>query len=184
MGEEYAEKAPFLYFIDHEDPKLIEAVRKGRKEEFASFAWQGEPPDPYALETFEASRLNHALKQEGPHKAMLAFYKEILALRRRLLFLSTLDKEAQELVLFEKSQTLFIARGSQPDMGYLIFHFGKERSSLLLPFAKGEYQKALDSAEPKWNGQGSSLPERFCCEGETELSLSPLSVALYVRQAT
>ena len=183
MGEEYAEKAPFLYFIDHEDPELIEAVRKGRKEEFASFAWQGEPPDPYALETFEASRLNHALKQEGPHKEMLAFYKEILALRRRFSFLSTLDKEAQELVLFEKSQTLFIARGSQPDMGYLIFHFGKERSSLLLPFAKGEYQKALDSAEPKWNGQGSSLPERFCCEGETELSLSPLSVALYVRQA-
>ena len=47
MGEEYGETAPFLYFIDHGDAGLIEAVRRGRKAEFASFGW-GDVPDPHA----------------------------------------------------------------------------------------------------------------------------------------
>ena len=43
MGEEYGETAPFLYFISHSDPALIEAVRKGRKEEFKEFTWVEDP---------------------------------------------------------------------------------------------------------------------------------------------
>ena len=35
MGEEYGETAPFLFFEDFGDAHLIEAVRRGRKEEFA-----------------------------------------------------------------------------------------------------------------------------------------------------
>jgi maltooligosyltrehalose trehalohydrolase len=42
MGEEYNETAPFLYFVSHGDPALIEAVRRGRREEFARFTWEGE----------------------------------------------------------------------------------------------------------------------------------------------
>jgi maltooligosyltrehalose trehalohydrolase len=47
MGEEYGETAPFQYFTSHSDPDLIEAVRKGRREEFDDFLWQGEAPDPH-----------------------------------------------------------------------------------------------------------------------------------------
>src|SRR5574341_367200 len=43
MGEEYGEEAPFLYFVSHSDPDLIEAVRKGRKQEFTAFNWKGNP---------------------------------------------------------------------------------------------------------------------------------------------
>ena len=32
MGEEYGETAPFLYFVSHQDPALVEAVRQGRRE--------------------------------------------------------------------------------------------------------------------------------------------------------
>ncbi len=46
MGEEYGEEAPFQYFISHGDAGLIDAVRNGRRGEFASFGWLGEPPDP------------------------------------------------------------------------------------------------------------------------------------------
>ena len=35
MGEEYGEAAPFQYWVSHWDSKLIEAVRQGRREEFA-----------------------------------------------------------------------------------------------------------------------------------------------------
>jgi maltooligosyltrehalose trehalohydrolase len=46
MGEEYGETAPFPYFISHSDADLVEAVRRGRREEFAAFGWSQEPPDP------------------------------------------------------------------------------------------------------------------------------------------
>jgi maltooligosyltrehalose trehalohydrolase len=61
MGEEAGAREPFLYFTDH-SPTLAEAVRKGRREEFAKFPEFGDParreqiPDPNALETFERSR--------------------------------------------------------------------------------------------------------------------------------
>src|SRR5947207_160336 len=45
MGDEYGETAPFQYFISHSNPDLVEAVRRGRKEEFAGFEWRGDPPD-------------------------------------------------------------------------------------------------------------------------------------------
>ena len=38
MGEEYGEEAPFQFFTDHIDPRIAEATREGRREEFAAFA--------------------------------------------------------------------------------------------------------------------------------------------------
>src|SRR3954452_14052560 len=65
MGEEYSEPHPFLYFVCHTDPELAEAVRKGRKAEFAAFHAQGEAPDPVSKKTFEESKLQwDLLKQQ------------------------------------------------------------------------------------------------------------------------
>lgn len=46
MGEEWGETAPFLYFVSHTEPKLVETVRQGREDEFAHFHGGGEVPDP------------------------------------------------------------------------------------------------------------------------------------------
>jgi len=78
MGEEYGETNPFLYFTSHADPGVIEALRAGRRAEFASFAWQAEVPDPQAPETFLRSRLDRA-RTCGP---LLRLYRDLLALRR------------------------------------------------------------------------------------------------------
>ena len=57
MGEEFASRTPFYYFTDHHG-ELAEAVRKGRRAEFASFAAFGNPealkkvPDPNTPRTF------------------------------------------------------------------------------------------------------------------------------------
>lgn len=83
MGEEYSEKNPFLYFVSHSDKALVEAVRKGRKEEFAEFHNEGEVPDPQAEETFQQSKLQWHLLQEKQHSAMLSFYKSLIALRKK-----------------------------------------------------------------------------------------------------
>ncbi len=59
MGEEYGETNPFPYFVSHSDPALVEAVRQGRRAEFASLAAQ-EPPDPQAEATFDRAKLDWA----------------------------------------------------------------------------------------------------------------------------
>jgi maltooligosyltrehalose trehalohydrolase len=85
MGEEYAEPAPFQYFTSHDGEALIDAVRTGRREEFAAFAWQGEAPDPQDEATFRRSTLDLALAHDGgEHEAMFTLYRDLLALRRSL----------------------------------------------------------------------------------------------------
>ena len=65
MGEEYNEPAPFQYFVSHSDRDLVAAVRKGRHEEFESFGWAGEVPDPQAESTFERSRIHYEPSRAG-----------------------------------------------------------------------------------------------------------------------
>jgi maltooligosyltrehalose trehalohydrolase len=58
MGDEFGATQPFLYFTDHQIPELAEAVRDGRRQEFARFAAFTNPatraliPDPNAEQTF------------------------------------------------------------------------------------------------------------------------------------
>jgi len=70
MGEEYGEEAPFQYFTSHSDRDLIEAVRKGRREEFEDFAWEGEAPDQHDTETFNRSKLRWDLIERDEHLSL------------------------------------------------------------------------------------------------------------------
>lgn len=87
MGQEWAATSPFLFFSDHEG-ELGEAVRKGRREEFKTFAAFADPavrdeiPDPQARSTFEASKLVWDERKSEPHTRVLATYRTMLALRR------------------------------------------------------------------------------------------------------
>src|SRR5207247_9548808 len=92
-GKRYGQSAPFQYFTRQSTPDLIQAVRKGRKEEFAAFAWQQEPPDPQDESTFAHSKLNHDLAKREPHRDLRDFYQELIRLRRSLPALSVLSKE-------------------------------------------------------------------------------------------
>jgi maltooligosyltrehalose trehalohydrolase len=83
MGEEYDEPHPFRYFVSHDDPDLVEAVRDGRRREFSAVAWRDEVPDPQAKATFEDSKLEWALRTRPPHAQLLALYRDLLALRKR-----------------------------------------------------------------------------------------------------
>ncbi len=80
MGEEYGETAPFLFFEDFGDPALVEAVRRGRQ---ADYAFGGaEPPDPHARSSFEASKLRWALAETLQGRAILDYYRRLIALKR------------------------------------------------------------------------------------------------------
>ncbi|MDO5628036.1 MAG: malto-oligosyltrehalose trehalohydrolase, partial [Mobilicoccus sp.] len=83
MGEEWAASTPWQYFTDHTDPDLAQAIREGRRREFATHGWDEESvPDPQALSTVEASTLRWDEVGTGEHERMLGWYRALLALRR------------------------------------------------------------------------------------------------------
>ena len=82
MGEEYGETAPFQYFTSHGDSALVEAVRRGRREEFAAFGWEQSVPDPQDEQTYEGSHLDHSLKEKEKHQTLLRFYRQLIRIRR------------------------------------------------------------------------------------------------------
>jgi len=85
MGEETASRSPFLFFTDYH-AALADAVREGRRNEFARFADFADPakreriPDPNAMATFDTSRPLPD-PEHGPARA--ALYRELIALRLR-----------------------------------------------------------------------------------------------------
>ncbi len=82
MGDEAGSRSPFLFFTDFHN-ELAEAVREGRRKEFAHFSAFADPdaraaiPDPNARRTFETS-----IPQPGHDSGKWrALYAELLALR-------------------------------------------------------------------------------------------------------
>ncbi|MEU4603366.1 malto-oligosyltrehalose trehalohydrolase [Kribbella sp. NPDC023972] len=84
MGEEWGASTPWRYFTDHDEPSLAEAVRAGRRREFAEHGWNAEEiPDPQDPETWHSSVLDWSELDEPPHHELLAWYRDLLALRAR-----------------------------------------------------------------------------------------------------
>ena len=83
QGEEWASSSPFQYFADHEEPEMARQVSDGRRREFAAFGWAPNSiPDPEDRRTFHRSKLNWEEVHTGEHAAMLAWYRELIRLRR------------------------------------------------------------------------------------------------------
>jgi maltooligosyltrehalose trehalohydrolase len=82
MGEEYGETAPFLYFVHHGDPALIEAVREGRRQEYEAIGRAEQQIDPQDEQTFRRSRLDWSRRRTEAGAQRLALYTDLLALRR------------------------------------------------------------------------------------------------------
>jgi maltooligosyltrehalose trehalohydrolase len=89
MGEEWGATTPWQFFTDHPEPDLAEAIRRGRRTEFGGHDWAAlygghvEVPDPQARTTFEVSRLDWSELGQPRHERLLAWYRDLLALRRR-----------------------------------------------------------------------------------------------------
>lgn len=88
MGEEWASAQPFQFFCDFAG-ELAQAVRDGRRREFARFPAFADPavrdriPDPNAAATFERSRLNWSELEQEPHADHVRFCRELLEVRRQ-----------------------------------------------------------------------------------------------------
>jgi maltooligosyltrehalose trehalohydrolase len=176
MGEEYAEPAPFQYFVSHTDQPLIEAVRKGRTEEFARFGWQGQIPDPQSVETFERSRLNWSLSEKGRHQILRDFYAALLGLRRSVPSLSNLSKEQANARVCAGS-TLVLERWNGADRVFAAFNFREEPARVCASPGKSVWRKVLDSADTRWAGRGCQSPESV--SSEETVNIPALSFTLF-----
>ncbi|MCA1993900.1 MAG: malto-oligosyltrehalose trehalohydrolase [Coleofasciculus sp. S288] len=177
MGEEYGEDSPFLYFISHTDPDLVEAVRQGRKREFSYFhAEEDKFIDPFSLDTFNQSKLKWEKRQEGKHKTLLELYQHLIHLRRSMPALKTLDKQNLEASAVEEDKLLFLRRGSMGTQIFCVMNFN-DKDVTFKTSPGGIWQKILDSADSRWMGSGSTMPEKLL--HEQEATIHPQSFALY-----
>lgn len=180
MGEEYGDPAPFQYFVDHSDHALAEAVRKGRKEEFVSFGWEEEPPDPLAESTFMNSKLAIDLHKEGTHRVLLEFYRELIRLRKEIPALRNLSKENMEIRCFEEEKALFMRRWTDGEEIFSLYNFGDNVLIKELTLPDGRWKKRLDSSSGQWGGNKGLAIERIDSQGTgVTVCLHPHSFVLY-----
>jgi maltooligosyltrehalose trehalohydrolase len=182
MGEEYGETAPFPFFVSHSDPELIEAVRRGRRAEFAAFEWQGDVPDPQAETTFLSAKLRHEVGNAGDHKTLLEFYRELIRLRKTTPALARSDKDSMEVKDYSNEVLLAVQRWSGEDRALLLANLSDAKKVVNVPLAHGSWRKIVDSAASRWGGAGSALPDE--AEGGKDFSVTAgaHTVALYRRE--
>jgi maltooligosyltrehalose trehalohydrolase len=85
QGEEWGASTPFPYFTDHADPALADAVRAGRRAEFAAFGWDpADIGDPQDIRTFDRAKLDWAEPGQAGHAELLSWYRQLIKLRARL----------------------------------------------------------------------------------------------------
>lgn len=200
MGEEYGENAPFLYFVDHTDQNLIEAVRKGRSEEFRAFHSEGAPPDPAGLETFQKSTLRwptldlsddqadkwdalnaNSLEQQ---QCLHQYYKQLIQVRKDCHVMVT-SKHSD--ITTEHTNDILYYRRTFPrvtGIGDLlcVMNFGEKAHDVELPLNGSIWDKKISSADDQWCTQADKhaiMPDEISAATTPNLSIPMLSITLY-----
>ncbi|MFD7617206.1 malto-oligosyltrehalose trehalohydrolase [Streptomyces sp. NPDC059802] len=112
MGEEWGARTPWQFFTDHTDPALAEAVRNGRRREFAAHGWAADDiPDPQDPATRNRSCLDWSEPSREPHARLHAWYRELIALRHALPDLRDPDLASVRTAHDEQARWLAYRRG-------------------------------------------------------------------------
>ncbi|MEM5471869.1 malto-oligosyltrehalose trehalohydrolase [Hoeflea sp. AS60] len=145
MGDETGSHSPFLFFTDFND-ELADAVRNGRRQEFAHFKAFSDPetresiPDPNHPDTFMASA-----PQPGPDAAQwLSFYADLIALRHQHIVPRLKDARGIDAaILGDKAVS---ARWKMADGSTLVIALNLGESAVTFPSPDGVILFALGEA--------------------------------------
>ena len=185
MGEEYGETNPFQYFVSHGDRELVDAVREGRRREFAAFGWGDEVPDPQSERTFRDSKLDHDKRERDQHAAFYALYRALLRLRHEEPALRPGGADAR--VAYDEAagwislDLVPTARGRE-----LLALFNLTGSAAELPAGPtraGAWTLLLSTDDPDFGGAGAP-PQSLSAspDGSTRVRVGPWGVALFGRE--
>lgn len=151
MGEEYGEKNPFLFFVDHTRKDLLESVRKGRKQEFAYFQYASDFPDPASEDSFLQSVLSWNYADREPD-ALLRWYQYLMNFRKSRRAMQGKQRTdvkasapADKLILLE--------RKSADDQLVVVLNFAAYTQHVTPVFGK-QLRKIQDSGKTEWAGPG------------------------------
>ena len=164
MGEEWAASTPWQYFTDHIDPALATAVAEGRRLEFGAHGWgPAEVPNPQDKETFLRSKLDWAERDTARHQEILAWYTELIALRRAWPELTDPRLDRVRADCDEAQRWLVLHRGR------LRLAASLGEAPLLLPLgARGTAVLAATSPEVCIQGEDLSMPPASFAVIETQ----------------
>jgi maltooligosyltrehalose trehalohydrolase len=175
MGEEYGERRPFQYFTSHGDAELVDAVRRGRREEFSAFGWNQELPDPQSESTFEQSKLDFESRNAEPHRTLRQFYQSLVALRKKFAL-----GGLQAGVEWDEAAKLMTLHYEQPGI-FVIFHFGPNAAPVPLPYANMPGKILLASTAREFASHPSNTFSTSIQNGE--IKVGPHSVTVLASTA-
>jgi maltooligosyltrehalose trehalohydrolase len=170
QGEEWGASTPFLYFTDHQDPELGRAVREGRRREYPVREGTTEVPDPQDLTTFLRSKLDWSEPARAPHRDLLEWYRQLIALRRREPDLGTGDRKQVVTAFDDGARWLVVRRGR---FSIAANFAGQPRALPLEPSGS----VVLASSAEVVVGVGKGLAAG-ACGTPAQVSLPPRSVAV------
>ncbi|HEV2444764.1 MAG TPA: malto-oligosyltrehalose trehalohydrolase, partial [Candidatus Sulfopaludibacter sp.] len=153
MGQEYGELNGFYYFTDHSDPALAEAVREGRRKEASAFLKDGEFADPQDAATFERSKLSWGLRDEEPHAGILAWYRNLIALRQRSVALRNCRKDLARIAYHNANPDArwFAMERRDPSgpRALLVCNFSERPQTIPIPWQDVDWTPRLSSGEAR-----------------------------------
>ncbi|MGW0571332.1 malto-oligosyltrehalose trehalohydrolase [Streptomyces tauricus] len=159
MGEEWAAGTPWQFFTDHTDPELAEAVRRGRRREFGSHGWAEEDiPDPQDPATRDRSCLDWSEPEKGVHARVLAWYRELIALRHAQADLTDPDLADVKVAFDENARWLAFRRGDVR----VVVNLGEERAAIPLGARQSRVLAAWEPVELPGKDGLLGLPGESC----------------------
>ncbi|MEV4317013.1 malto-oligosyltrehalose trehalohydrolase [Actinocrispum sp. NPDC049592] len=111
MGEEWGAKTPWQFFASFPNPELADAVRTGRRREFAEHGWgESEVPDPMDPQTVRNSTLDWSELEDAAHKDLFETYRALIGLRREYPELT--DPRLEDFVVDQDDRVITLHRGA------------------------------------------------------------------------
>jgi maltooligosyltrehalose trehalohydrolase len=155
MGEEWGARTPWQFFSDHEGG-LGEAVRRGRREEFASHGWAtDEVPDPQAEQTFLESKLDWSEVEQHRNGALLAWTRDLIALRQARPELTDGRRDRVRVAHDPDGRWLIVRRGRVA----VLCNLSPEPTTVTLDGTPGLVLLSSEQQRPLGHGTAELVPE-------------------------
>ncbi|MGH9045061.1 MAG: malto-oligosyltrehalose trehalohydrolase [Acidimicrobiales bacterium] len=133
MGEEYAEKAPFPFFVDYVDPVLLAAVREGRVKQLGGLGFAQDPLDPADQATYASSTLDRSQLGHEENRRLFDLYKALIGVR--LAHPSLSQARRCDVSAWAQGKALVLLRSIEGDPSCAIFNVGPEPTTVSAPQA-------------------------------------------------
>ncbi len=180
-GEEYGEKNPFYYFVNHSDPVLVKNIEKGQRDK------RSPQPSWTSPKNFTDSKLSW-----NQDLGMLRLNRDIVKLRQTMpaLWQGGRDQMWVDRRLANKGLLAIHRWGKEDDKSHVVmvincswhdFQYDpqKKHHGMTVPFPQGgKWREILNTDDAQYGGSNATNKDRDM-EGDQPISLKAGSVAIF-----